>query len=725
LSTPIESSSSKPGDRVGRYKLLSEVHDARLGPLWVLQFRHERQWTLALGRLHGFNEEGSEEEREGLTEHAWDAMDVDHECVVHAGDVVIEGSKILMVYDYLEGLPLSVLETLRRERGAPLATELAVRVMLDLLSGLAAVHAVAKELGTDAGFGGVSADSVLVGSDGRARLLDIFVAGPVRRLRAKQRLESQAVLPSPQQLASGHEASVEADVYYAGILLCDLLSPGLPSEAEPDTKRDTKADLQKINKRGDVDEELLAVLRRALAEDPKQRFASVAEMLGHIEGLKLAVAAPAALSSYVEQVASDRLRAQRQVTENSATARIAELLFGNFEAGHNAKQRKAQATPQAKSDNKGRQPGAQPGVEAGRGSTPNNSPPSQPSLLGGSPEPAPERRSMHKTQMGLAPAQRLPRGTSPVVPPTRAALEADSTSEDPDSEETTEIWTRPKTDEQRPAQQKQKRARQAAGPQPRPPTNSLVPAGGTLLGLPRVGLDPTTNAATPPPASAFPAQTAAPQPVGSQPVAEQPAALEAPSVAPPEPTLASASERPPPPDVQESPGPADAPLPTERTRRSGLGTAAARDLQTIKSLSPGASFFAGMLVTLAGVGAVSLLRAPEPIMIPVAASATVPWAGASTPTHASSAAAASAPATTELTAEPDAPGDDRPGAEAALAAHSASSTTERSAPTADQQADPVTPASAHASIPVRRPVRRAPKSAPPHTSSKKYVPVDL
>src|SRR5262249_44907685 len=104
------------------------------------------------------------------------ASRIHHPHVVAVQDVEELEGELLLVMDYVEGASLAELSPLADD--ARDRARLAVRVILDACSGLAAAHELTDELGRPLGIvhRDVTPHNVLVGADGLARLTDFGVA---------------------------------------------------------------------------------------------------------------------------------------------------------------------------------------------------------------------------------------------------------------------------------------------------------------------------------------------------------------------------------------------------------------------------------------------------------------------------------------------------------------------------------------------------------------------
>src|SRR5260221_13618601 len=158
---------------VGRYQLAYELAPSYLGPLWAVRVDGSERSALAMLRLVSLSRLDADT-RVRLLEAAWQAMEVRDERVCSATDVVASDGELSVISDYVEGLSLRAILGLAGVRRKPVPVAVALRFMADLVQGVTALHRAMVELGDEAVplYGGLSADSVLVGTDGRVSLLD-------------------------------------------------------------------------------------------------------------------------------------------------------------------------------------------------------------------------------------------------------------------------------------------------------------------------------------------------------------------------------------------------------------------------------------------------------------------------------------------------------------------------------------------------------------------------
>lgn len=161
-----------------------------------------------------------------------------HPNVVRLLDTGTESGEPFLVIEYIDGL--SLVELLSHP--VPIPLSVGVAIIKDLLAALAYIHDVERE-GKPKGIvhGDISPQNVLVGLDGKARLID-FAGAREPGLPARDSfVRCKSRYASPELLA-GEPLGPESDLFAAGAILFQLLTGRRPfSSAGPEALVDASA----------------------------------------------------------------------------------------------------------------------------------------------------------------------------------------------------------------------------------------------------------------------------------------------------------------------------------------------------------------------------------------------------------------------------------------------------------------------------------------------------
>ncbi len=248
--------------RIGRYELRHELGRGAQATVWLAYDpRLDREVALKLLSPDADIDTRAEWLNEGRA-----AGVVKHPHVVPVYEADEDHGQPYLVFEYVEGGTLAA--HLRTQPRLP-ARE-AVALMLGVLDALAAAHAqgiVHRDL---------KPSNILLGGDGRARVMDFGIAArhePGHTARHDGRIVGTPGYISPEA-ARGEAPRPAMDVFAAGVMLAEMIA-GQPLLRERDPwraiQRVQDEDLQ-LPPGGDADEALRAIVQRALAREPRERF---------------------------------------------------------------------------------------------------------------------------------------------------------------------------------------------------------------------------------------------------------------------------------------------------------------------------------------------------------------------------------------------------------------------------------------------------------------------
>jgi serine/threonine-protein kinase len=246
------------------------------------------------------------------------AARVQHPNVVATLDLIEAGTELLVVMEYVHGVPLSTLLELARLREERLPPDVAVALMGGALRGLGAVHDARDESGHSLALvhRDVSPQNILCGAEGLARVADFGLAKAAgyTPLSDPGVFKGKLAYASPEQLEL-RPLTFASDLYSAGVVLWELLTGARLH------RNATTPDIIAQVLRGsvpapsslmpDVPAALDDVVSRALSRDPERRHPSALAMAHALEAA-LRPASVDVAAEWIQRLASESLRARAE-----------------------------------------------------------------------------------------------------------------------------------------------------------------------------------------------------------------------------------------------------------------------------------------------------------------------------------------------------------------------------------------------------------------------------
>jgi serine/threonine-protein kinase len=225
-----------------------------------------------------------------LRREAAAASRVNHPNVVNIYDVVEDAETACVVMEILEGEPLNAYLT----RKGYLGFDEAAALLLPAMRGVAAANAMGvihRDLKPKNIF-------ICSGPDGRlltTKVLDFGIA-VIRDLASPGPLPADVVpthgtpaYMSPEHIQGLADIDARADVYGFGVLFFEALTGQLPFLGEPGTDllmRIVHDPAPKVSVfRHDLDDAVVAMVARATAKDPAERYPDLESFIAEVEGL--------------------------------------------------------------------------------------------------------------------------------------------------------------------------------------------------------------------------------------------------------------------------------------------------------------------------------------------------------------------------------------------------------------------------------------------------------
>lgn len=233
-------------------------------------------------------------------------MSLRHPNIAQVRDVWREGGELRVASELIEGETLEEVRTLALG-GKELTIEVGVRIVVDVLAALSALHALGSGGLTH---GEITAGNVIVGFDGTTRLVRPF-HGHVAGKLAEPDWFSYAA----PEVVRGAPSHVRSDLFAVGVLLWETLSRRkLFPKATREGRLARNLPIGKPQPPADATwaAPLSAVAERALANDPDARYTSAAEMAAAVRlAVRSKLAMPPRVAALVDKLACTRILERR------------------------------------------------------------------------------------------------------------------------------------------------------------------------------------------------------------------------------------------------------------------------------------------------------------------------------------------------------------------------------------------------------------------------------
>ena len=315
--------------QVGRYAIyepiatggMATVHLGRLvGPASFAR-------TVAIKRLHPQFARDPEFVSMFLDE-ARVAARIQHPNVVPTIDVIATDGELLLVMEYVRGEALSRLVRGAAKTGMLVPSKIVVSIITSALHGLHAAHEAKDDAGRSLGIvhRDVSPQNILVGMDGVSRVLDFGVAKAEDRVQITKdnKLKGKLLYMSPEQLESG-EVDRRTDIYAMAVVLFEALTQQRMFPGDREGAQLLRISQGDIRVPSAVVPELAmfdAIVRKAAAKNPDERFATAREFARALEAI-IQPASTSDVGEWVENLAGATIiERTKRIAEIESAARL-------------------------------------------------------------------------------------------------------------------------------------------------------------------------------------------------------------------------------------------------------------------------------------------------------------------------------------------------------------------------------------------------------------------
>jgi serine/threonine-protein kinase len=291
------------GERVGRYVLLKPMGRGGMAEVFLAR----RDGSSELCVLKKIRDEKSTEHLARARREANILSQLHHPAIARLVDAGVDGDRFFIVLELIRGRTLrAILDRLIGLAGPPMPAAVAIRVAVSVLEGLAYAHALRDAEGRplDLVHRDLSPSNIMLTEDGRARIIDFGIAsGKLDDFRTSPGVVLGTMRYLSPEQALSKPIDRRSDLYTLGVVLYEMLA-GVPVVERQ--KRDDI--LERVVRKEPEPFTLLAphlhpglwpVVSKALAKDPKQRYAEAAEFRSALVASGASIAGDSDVASFL------------------------------------------------------------------------------------------------------------------------------------------------------------------------------------------------------------------------------------------------------------------------------------------------------------------------------------------------------------------------------------------------------------------------------------------
>jgi len=318
---------------VGRYVLHRQIARGGMGPSHIARLTGDEGFSRIVAANRPWPDLAEDTEFVSMfIDEARIASKVHHHNVVPVLDLVTTSDEVMLVQEYVHGVPLHVLLRTAHETNARIPVRIAVSIATQVLAGLHAAHTTVDEMGVPLEIihRDVSPQNVMVAADGTARLLDFGVAKTTMAAHVTRdgTFKGKLAYSSPEQVRG--KPVQQSDLYSLAVVLWELLvGHRLHASAQGEAELVAtvlRGSLPTITEAlsneadwGAIDSDewkrisaLDPIVRKGLAANAKDRHASAAEMEAALTAA-VPPASPTEVSAWVKRVGKEFLDGRDQI----------------------------------------------------------------------------------------------------------------------------------------------------------------------------------------------------------------------------------------------------------------------------------------------------------------------------------------------------------------------------------------------------------------------------
>ncbi len=327
MSAPALTSPIEPGSE---FEVLCELGRGGMGSVRLVRVVGPGEFTRLFVQKRLLPDRANEESALRFVSEGRIAGSIRHANVVRTHHFGQDQEGMFLLLDYVEGASLDQLLTVMAQRGRRLPLPLALRVTLDALSGLGAVHEACDLQGRPLGVlhRDVTLHNLLVGIDGVTRIADFGIAKSVLNgvITDQQYLVGKLRYLSPEYVRR-EAVDQRMDIYALGVSLWHIVTSRtlwLESNEAELVEHILCDEVPDVGLYVGAPDILSDIVRRACAREPKDRFPSARAMAQAIESSNLPLGTHAEVAEFVRSQLAQQLSERRKLLAEATSRSHAE-----------------------------------------------------------------------------------------------------------------------------------------------------------------------------------------------------------------------------------------------------------------------------------------------------------------------------------------------------------------------------------------------------------------
>lgn len=242
-----------------------------------------------------------------------------HPNIVPTYEVILEPSELLLVMEYERGESIARLIADPRVKEIGMPAPIAAAIVVGAAEGLHAAHEATSEYGAPLGIvhRDVSPANIMVGVDGRARVLDFGIAKATERLQTTRegQLKGNLRYIAPERLVST-DLDRRVDIFGLATVFWECLTGRRLIDVNDDMgavhQLLTRDFSREVADATSIPEALRTILRRGLSRSPEDRPPTAAAFASEVRSA-IPIATEAEVADWLFHIAGDKLVEREQI----------------------------------------------------------------------------------------------------------------------------------------------------------------------------------------------------------------------------------------------------------------------------------------------------------------------------------------------------------------------------------------------------------------------------